>query len=148
MKLDNDFLKAFNSEPLFEVVVEGLTLFIFDNRMNYLRVPSYMKLTMSAAEELRSTIISFYDGRDVDFCNIIEFESNADIDPNTREWGASRSNEVTAISDAIVINGVAQKMIANFYMKINRPKKPTKFFHNLEGAISWSYEQLEKRTSD
>lgn len=140
--MDNEILKPFESEPLFEAVVEGLRLFIFENGLNYLRVPSFNKLTLTAAKEIRLTIIAFYKGNECGFCNIIEFESNADIDPNARDWGAKRPGEVTSIADAVVIRGMAQKMIANFYLKINRPKKSTKFFNNLSDAISWSSEQL------
>lgn len=147
MNLDKDFLKQFDSDLLFEAVVEGIALYIFDNKINYTRVPPYTKLTLSAAKALRSTIIEFYDGKDVDFCNIIEFMSTADIDPDAREWGANRPEEITSISDSMVIGGMAQKMIANFYLKINQPKKPTKFFNDLDGSISWSLEQLEKRKS-
>lgn len=80
----------------------------------------------------------------MNFCNIIEFKSTADIDPDAREWGANRPDGITSASDAMVIGGMAQKMIANFYLKINRPKKPTKFFTNLDDAIGWSLEQLKE----
>jgi hypothetical protein len=110
-----------------------------------MRIPPFTKLTLSAAKELRFAILEFYDGNDVDFCNIIEFTTTADIDPDAREWGANRPADITSISDAMVIRGMAQKMMANFYTKINRPKMPTKFFNNLESSISWSLEQPEKR---
>lgn len=143
--MDNDLLKQFGTKPLFEAVIEDIELFIFDNRINYTRVPPFKKLTLSAAKQLRLTIIEFYDGRDVDFCNIIEFKSNADIDPSAREWGAKRPDGVTSISDAVVTSGLAHRMLANFYLKINRPKKPTRFFSTIEDSIAWSLEQLEKR---
>lgn len=145
--MDNDFLNLFDSKLLFEAEVEGIELYIFDNKINYTRVPPFTKLTLSAAKELRLTIIDFYDGNDVDFCNIIEFKSTADIDPDAREWGANRPDDFTSISDSMVIQGLAQKMIANFYTKINRPRKPTRFFNNLEDSISWSLKRLEKRKS-
>jgi hypothetical protein len=144
VNLDNDFLKRFESELLFETVIDDIELFIFDNKINYSRVPPFVRLTLSAAKELRLAIIEFYDGREVDFCNIIEFKSTADIDPDAREWGAKRSGGITSVSDAMIIGGTAQKMLANFYLKINRPKKPTKFFNNIEDSISWSLEQLER----
>lgn len=148
MNLGKDLFKLFESEPLFTAVVDGTELYIFDNGLNYLRIPPFQKLTLKAAMELRGMIIEFYTNKEGDFCNVIEFESAADLDPEAREWGASRPTEgATSISDAIVITSVAHRMIANFYLKINRPKKPTKFFRDLESAIAWSKEQLEKTTS-
>ena len=146
MNLGKDLVKLFESEPLFQAVVEGTELFIFANGINYVHVPPFQKLTLSAAVELSEMVIQFYEGRDVHFCNIIKFESAADLDPKAREWGASRpARGATSISDAIIISSAAHRIIANFYMKINRPKKPTKFFNDLESSIAWSNEQLEKR---
>ena len=145
MKSDKFFLAYFESELLFEAVVDGVELFIFANSINYTRVPPFTKLTLSTAKELRLKLIEFYDGKDIDFCNIIEFMTNSDIDPDAREWGANRPPGITSISDSMVIGGLAQKLIANFYLKMNRPKKPTKFFNDLRDSISWSLEQLEKR---
>lgn len=146
MNLDNDLPIQFKSELLFEASVEGIELFIFDNKVNYTRVPPFTKLTLSVAKSLRMMIIDFYEGNDVDFCNIIEFKSTADIDPEAREWGANRPDGVTSISDAMIIGGMAHKMIANFYLKMNRPSKPSKFFTDLDGAINWSLKQLDERT--
>lgn len=145
MNLDNDQPIQLNSALLFETVVEGIELFIFDNKINYTRVPPFTKLTLTAAKQLRFTIIDFYEVQDVDFCNIIEFMSTADIDPEAREWGANRPKGVTSVSDAMVIRGMAQKMIANFYLKMNRPSRPTKFFTDLNSAVNWSLDQLEKK---
>ena len=143
--MNKDIIEQFGSDPLFHAVVDGVELFIFDHGMNYLYVSSFKKLSLSIAEELRLQIIDFYKGKGGNFCNIIEFHSNADLDPNAREWGANRPYEVTSISDAFVFSGLAHRMIANFYLSINRPKKPTKFFKDLKSSISWSKEQLEKQ---
>jgi hypothetical protein len=32
---------------------------------------------------------------------------------------------------------MAQKILANFYIKINKPERPTKFFNNKDEAINW-----------
>lgn len=125
--------------------VEGVQLRIFSNGINYARVPSFQKMTLDIAHRLRAFIIEFYEKNPGNFCNIIEFELNADIDPNAREWGANRPSSITSVSDAFVIRGMAHRMLANFYLKMNRPQKPTKFFATLAEAINWSLEQLEKR---
>lgn len=38
---------------------------------------------------------------------------------------------------AFVIKSMAQKLLANFYLKINTPERPTKFFNNKEEAEKW-----------
>lgn len=38
---------------------------------------------------------------------------------------------------AYVTNSISQKLLGNFYIKINKPERPTKFFNNKEEAIAW-----------
>lgn len=40
-------------------------------------------------------------------------------------------------ADAFVIKSMAQKILANFYIKIYKPERPTKFFNNKEEALIW-----------
>lgn len=45
-------------------------------------------------------------------------------------------------ADAFVIKSMSQKILANFYIKINKPERPTKFFNNKEDAIIWLKQYL------
>lgn len=38
---------------------------------------------------------------------------------------------------AYITNSVSQKLLGNFYIKINKPERPTKFFNNKEDAVTW-----------
>lgn len=38
---------------------------------------------------------------------------------------------------AYVTNSISQKLLGNFYIKINKPERPTKFFNNKEEGIAW-----------
>jgi hypothetical protein len=40
-------------------------------------------------------------------------------------------------ADAFVLNSIAQKILANFYVKINKPERPTKFFNDADEALIW-----------
>lgn len=40
-------------------------------------------------------------------------------------------------ADAFVIHSLPQKILANFYTKMNNPERPTKFFKNKEEALNW-----------
>ena len=45
-------------------------------------------------------------------------------------------------ADAFVIKSMAQKILANFYVKIIKSERPTKFFNNKEEAIEWLKQYL------
>lgn len=38
---------------------------------------------------------------------------------------------------AYITNSISQKLLGNFYLKINKPERPTRFFNNKEDAITW-----------
>ena len=40
-------------------------------------------------------------------------------------------------ADAYVLNSMAQKILANLYLKVNSPQRPTQFFNNKEAALFW-----------
>lgn len=71
------------------------------------------------------------------FYNIYQFESFAEMDPEVRDWAAESSGNHYTFVDAIVISNFAQKIIANFYIKFNKPKMPTKIFTSTDKAYEW-----------
>lgn len=50
---------------------------------------------------------------------------------------AQNKNNPYSKADAFVISSMAQKIIANFYLKISTLERPTKFFKNKDEAINW-----------
>lgn len=55
---------------------------------------------------------------------------------------SKNANNPFSKADAFVIKSMAQKILANFYLKINSPERPTKFFNNREEAYNWIKEYL------
>jgi hypothetical protein len=59
------------------------------------------------------------------------------VEKEARERAASRDMIDNNIALAIVSNNLAQRLIANFYMKVDKPDVPTKMFNNYQDAIAW-----------
>lgn len=70
----------------------------------------------------------------------------ANVDDDTRKFLASEHGLRFVIAQAFVLHSMAQRMVANFFMKMNKPKKPTKFFDKKEDAEEWllSFNMNEK----
>lgn len=49
-------------------------------------------------------------------------------------------------ADAFVLKSMAQKILANFYIKINKPERPTMFFNHKEEALAWIKEHTNGKT--
>ncbi|TNE55874.1 MAG: hypothetical protein EP338_01865 [Bacteroidetes bacterium] len=69
--------------------------------------------------------------------NLYEFEAHVDLDPEVREWAAAPDGNKKTIADALVVNNLAHKLLANFYMRFNKPVKPTRIFNKREQALKW-----------
>lgn len=50
---------------------------------------------------------------------------------------AQEGSNPYSLADGFVLSSLNQKLLANFYIKINRPSRPTKFFKNEEDALTW-----------
>jgi len=64
-------------------------------------------------------------------------ENNAMADVLLLSKLSKNENNPYSKADAFVLNSIAQKILANFYVKINKPERPTKFFNNLDEASIW-----------
>lgn len=54
-----------------------------------------------------------------------------------REYVASEPRSKLVTADAFIVNSLPQRIIANFYLKWNKPVRPTKMFDKEEEAIAW-----------
>jgi hypothetical protein len=71
------------------------------------------------------------------YYNIYEFSSFSEVDPDVREWMAAPPVRSYTIADALVISGFPQKLIADFYVRFNKPVNPTRIFTSQEKALDW-----------
>ncbi|MCB0401806.1 MAG: hypothetical protein KDD41_06965 [Flavobacteriales bacterium] len=54
-----------------------------------------------------------------------------------REYVASEERSSLVIADAFVVNSLPQKIIANTFLRINKPVRPTRIFKSKKDAIKW-----------
>lgn len=65
-------------------------------------------------------------------------------DEQSRKFMASKERHERVIADAFVIKSLPQRLIGNFYLRINKPPSPTKLFVSEENALEWLKAQVEK----
>ena len=54
-----------------------------------------------------------------------------------RNYWAQKDTNPYSKAESFITNNLAQKIIGNFYMKIQKPTRPTKLFTNEKDAIEW-----------
>jgi len=62
------------------------------------------------------------------------------------KYAADNEHSHKEAAYAILIDGVGQKLMAGFYLNLNKPKTPTRVFTDMEEALSWLREMLGSKT--
>lgn len=66
------------------------------------------------------------------------------IDTEARKFISSDEGMRLSVAEAFVTSFLPHRIIGNFYMKINKPVKPTAFFDSEEKAIEWLKQFIDK----
>jgi hypothetical protein len=59
-----------------------------------------------------------------------------------RNYVASKEVNTVVKAEALVINGMALRIMGNFYLKVNKPARPSKLFNDRELALAWLNKQI------
>ena len=84
---------------------------------------------------------------DSHYCVLVT-SSNSTISKEAREYIASESFVQKTIAKAIVTGDVWQRILANWYVKLNQPKLLTKIFDDRESALCWLRKQRDRTFSE
>jgi len=77
-------------------------------------------------------------------CYLIVFPGEGSISSHeARKYAATKKGK-NIVAEAIVMNNLAIRLLANFYMKINRPEQKIKLFSNEKAALEWIKSIKEK----
>lgn len=66
----------------------------------------------------------------------------ANVDGDAREYMASVESTKHSSAEAFVIRSLGQRILANFYLKVNKPEAPTRFFNDIKSAEDWLHTYL------
>ena len=133
--------KKINAILLAENENESIIYRLYENNIFHVIVKEGEKVNMEMVNEGYAFLENYGTGK---FYNIYEFKSFADVDPDVREWSSSDLEAKYSVIDAIVINNIAQKILADFYLKFNKPKQPTKIFTSIDKAVEWIHQKIKE----
>lgn len=71
--------------------------------------------------------------------NLIFIDQFINPDAECREYAASEDSLRYTTADAFIIKSTPLKIIANFYIKVNKPVRPTRIFVSESEALNWLY---------
>jgi len=66
-----------------------------------------------------------------------ELEDGASVTDELREVSSSPENNQFTLAEAFIVKSLAHRLLANFYMRFNKPAKPAKVVASDEEALEW-----------
>lgn len=95
--------------------------------------------------QLRETNLEISDAKP--YTVLVEADDLTSFSKETRELLASKEFVGITIAKALVFKSLAQRIISNFYLQINKPHIKTRLFNDRKKAIEWLREQYLKQVS-
>ncbi|GAB5416653.1 MAG: hypothetical protein Crog4KO_21420 [Crocinitomicaceae bacterium] len=142
MTVKEEYADIFEAEIVASTVIEGLGLAVYSNDLLHVKVPKYYSIDLVVFRKAQNWLTELDASKEYHF--VFEFASFSEVDPEMRKHRAKKEGTNFSLSDALVISNLPQKMLGDFYLKINRPPRPTKIFSNLNKAVDWSLKQKNK----
>ena len=71
---------------------------------------------------------------------------HTNADNASRKFLASETGLKNRLAFAFVLQSLAQRIVANFYVRMNKPKRPTKFFSVQKDAEKWLLSVKQDKT--
>jgi hypothetical protein len=74
-------------------------------------------------------------------------DSSSTVTDDGRRFAKDEEFSFPKICNAVIVTNLAHKLIANFYLKFNKPNYPFKVFSKMEDAEKWCRQQQLKATT-
>lgn len=114
---ENKFILSFNEYGYYELFIkDNVEIFIDD-----------IHLIIDAQKQLNGSKIPM----------LISGGQYSTTNTETLKYIAANENMPYSKCAAFIVSSISQKLLGNFYLKIYKPQRPTRFFNNKSDAISW-----------
>ena len=68
---------------------------------------------------------------------LVTADDKASLSPEAREYASSAESSDRIVADAVVVQSYSHEMTANFFIRFNKPNRPTQLFKNENEAYEW-----------
>lgn len=117
------------------IALEKATVSLLDEGIIHIHIKAAREIELSDAVYIVEAMGEIGHGKKYPI--LIDAGSFSSIDKEARIFSAAAESNIYTMADAIAYCNLAQKLLANFYVKYNKPVIPTRTFANKEEAIDW-----------
>lgn len=95
----------------------------------------HTEITIDLQVEMKNMYCEITEGKKMPF--LFEGGEFVSITKDARENAVRMEDDTPTLASAILVKNLGQKILADFYYKINKPKQPYKVFWSKEKALLW-----------
>lgn len=92
------------------------------------------ELNMTIAKEIVKERVAFKNG--VAYPSLFDIQQIENSTKEARDYMANEGNNLVKAS-AIIVSNPMLRMMANFFIMVNKPKNPTRMFTDKQSAVEW-----------
>jgi hypothetical protein len=108
---------------------------LFSNKLIRIEIFGDVIVGKEQAKEMNDAIGVLSKGRES--MVMILADEITSFNKEAMEFSASEEGLRYTIGDAMVVKSISQRITANLYLMVNKPKKPSKIFSSEKNAIEW-----------
>lgn len=118
-----------------KILLEKSIVELLHNEVLYIHIKSGCDIELSDAVLIVEAMGKLGGGKK--YPVLIDAGEFSSIDKETRIFSAAAESNIYTLADAIAYCNLAQKLLADFYLKHNRPVVPTRVFPTKTEALAW-----------
>ncbi|MEO6304528.1 MAG: hypothetical protein ABIP51_15315 [Bacteroidia bacterium] len=120
-----------------EIVLDYAKVQLFESKVIRIEIFGNIIIGKNEAKAMNDSIGILSEGKESLILLVADEVTQFDREAN--EFSASAEGLKYTIADAFVVKGLAQKILANFYLKFNKPAKPSRIFNSEKAALEWLF---------
>ncbi len=101
-----------------------------------------IELEIQDAKDMRNMLVNLSSNEK--YCVLLDATNPFTVSPEARALIAGKEFSSERIAAAFVITSLANMLIGNFFIKVNKPSSPTKIFSTEENAFQWLKAEVVK----
>jgi hypothetical protein len=118
-----------------EIKFSYATVKLFSNKLIRIEIFGDVTVSREQAKEMNDAIGVLSKGRESMI--MILADEITRFSKEAQEFSASEEGLRYTIGDALVVKSMTQRITANLYLMVNKPKKPSKIFSSEKNALAW-----------
>lgn len=124
-----------NSSFVEERILSHTALFLREDGILEIILSNYLTYDVNHLSDILVAIKELSKGKKIPLLHIAGDQTS--VTPEAREYMSAPESLMYSLAEAYVIHTLAQRILANFYLKISKPKVPTRFFNDEKKAAEW-----------